>query len=86
MLKRTLAIAAILLTGCAPSAYKAPRISVVETHAMMSKPDAPVIADVRSKGAYWAGHIKGAINVPFDEVASGKVPWSKDKAAILYCA
>lgn len=84
MLKRAVAIAALLLTGCSP--YKAPRISVSDMNAMLAKPDAPLVVDVRSKGTYWREHIKGAIDVSWDQVRTGKVPWRKDRWAILYCA
>ena len=44
-----------------------------------------VIVDVQPAGAYKIGHIKGAINFPWDQdlKSAGKLP--KDKLLILYC-
>jgi rhodanese-related sulfurtransferase len=46
-----------------------------------------VIVDVRSKGEYAGGHIKGSINIPVDQLKAnlGRLPY-KEKAIITCCA
>jgi hypothetical protein len=46
-----------------------------------------VILDVRSKGEYAGGHIKGSMNIPVDQL-SGNLSKLKDKnnPIITYCA
>ncbi len=46
-----------------------------------------IILDVRSKGEYAGGHIKGSINIPVDTLSNnlGKLK-DKDKAIITCCA
>lgn len=48
--------------------------------------DSYVIYDVRSKEEYKLGHIKGAINIPHDEVAEHiDVFRNLDKPIVLHC-
>jgi rhodanese-related sulfurtransferase len=46
-----------------------------------------VILDVRSKGEYAGGHVKGSINIPVDQLRNnlGKLP-DKSKPIITCCA
>lgn len=46
-----------------------------------------IILDVRSKGEYAGGHIKGSMNIPVDQLAQnlGKLK-DKDKTIITCCA
>ena len=46
-----------------------------------------IILDVRSKGEYASGHIKGSINIPVDQLSGnfGKLK-DKNKAIITCCA
>lgn len=46
-----------------------------------------IIVDVRTKGEYAGGHIKGSLNIPVDSLASnlGKLK-DKDKPVITCCA
>lgn len=48
---------------------------------------APFILDVRTPGEYASGHIKGALNVPHDELESRLDGLPKDKSAeiVVYC-
>ena len=52
-----------------PEATKAPSISASELHALRQSGTAPVVIDVRTAEEYASGHIRGAVNIPFDEVA-----------------
>ena len=46
-----------------------------------------IIIDVRSKGEYAGGHIKGSVNIPLDQLTSnlGKIK-DKNKPIITCCA
>ncbi|HWA36062.1 MAG TPA: rhodanese-like domain-containing protein [Cyclobacteriaceae bacterium] len=46
-----------------------------------------MILDVRSKGEYAGGHIKGSVNIPVDQLGQSlkRLP-GKDKAIITCCA
>ncbi len=45
-----------------------------------------VILDVRTKGEYQQGHIKGSINVPLDTLGNNLSKFKKDKTIITCCA
>jgi len=45
-----------------------------------------VIIDVRTKGEFLGGHIKGAINIPLDTLNSNLHKLKKDKPIITCCA
>lgn len=45
-----------------------------------------VIVDVRSKGEYAGGHIKGSINIPLPELQNNLNKLKKDKVVITCCA
>ena len=44
------------------------------------------ILDVRSKGEYEGGHIKGSVNISLDTLASNISKLKKDKPIIICCA
>lgn len=44
------------------------------------------IIDVRTKGEFASGHIKGSINIPLNEIGSQVKKIKKDKAVITCCA
>ena len=45
-----------------------------------------VIVDVRSKGEYAGGHIKGSINIPLDALSGNMKKLNKEKIIITCCA
>ena len=45
-----------------------------------------IIVDVRTKGEYQGGHIKGSINIPLDTLSSNLSKLKKDKTVITCCA
>lgn len=45
-----------------------------------------VILDVRTKGEYANGHVKGSINIPLDQLGSNLSKLKKDKTIITCCA
>lgn len=44
------------------------------------------IIDVRTKGEYQSGHIKGSVNIPLNTLASNLSKIKKDKPVITCCA
>jgi 3-mercaptopyruvate sulfurtransferase SseA len=63
-----------------------PRISVEEAKAALDS-GAAIIVDVRSAGAYAAGHIPGAINIELEEFETNPTGLNldKDQWIITYC-
>ena len=49
--------------------------------------DAPLVLDVRSAGEFAAGHVPGAVHVPFTSVIAGfhDVPAKETDALVVYC-
>jgi phage shock protein E len=45
-----------------------------------------VIIDVRTKGEYQGGHIKGSLNIPLDTLNAQILKLSKEKVIITCCA
>lgn len=45
-----------------------------------------VIIDVRTKGEFQTGHIKGAINIPLQTLSQNLTKFKKDKPIITCCA
>jgi len=45
-----------------------------------------VIVDVRTKGEYQQGHIKGSLNIPLNNLSSQLTKLKKDKTIITCCA
>lgn len=45
-----------------------------------------IIVDVRSKGEYSTGHVKGSINIPLEQLGSNLAKLKKDKTIITCCA
>ena len=41
--------------------------------------------DVRSPEEYASGHVPGAVNIPYDQIASRIAEVPKDKDVVLYC-
>lgn len=64
-----------------------PRISMDEFKALYDDPaKRPVIIDVRAASGYDAGHIKGAINFPEEQIATLVSQLPKDKLVVAYCS
>ena len=47
----------------------APSISATELHERREAKTGPVVIDVRTAGESQTGHIPGALNIPYDQVA-----------------
>ncbi|MBV8660932.1 MAG: rhodanese-like domain-containing protein [Candidatus Dependentiae bacterium] len=74
-----LLVSALFLTGCWP--FGSTQESVVET----KKPEL-VIINVLDKSEFDDCHIKGSINIPFDEFESKIKSLNKNNHYVLYCA
>ena len=79
-------------TPSQPAAVKAaasgslPLISPQALLERQAKKDQSVfVLDVRTPEEYAAGHVPGAVNVPYDQVASHLAKIPKDKEVVLYC-
>ena len=73
----------------APSVAPAPQVAQVSQQAMLEmqvKKDASLLLlDVRTPEEFAAGHIPGAVNIPFNEVAGHLSEIPKDDEVVLYC-
>lgn len=45
-----------------------------------------IILDVRTKGEYAGGHVKGSINIPLDQLSGNINKLNKEKTIITCCA
>jgi rhodanese-related sulfurtransferase len=89
---RTHAIAIVfLLLMVAPALAEseappeAPSITPSELSARRASGTAPVVIDVRTHEEYAAGHIPGALNIPFDQVAGRISEVDAPHGVALYC-
>lgn len=67
---------------------KVPEINAAELKAQLDQPEALQLIDVRSAGEYASGHIKGAINVPVQQLRSALPTLALDpqRPVIAICA
>ncbi len=64
---------------------QAPNITPTDLHERRVAGTAPVVIDVRTPAEYAAGHIPGAVNIPFDQVAARIVEVDSEHGVALYC-
>jgi phage shock protein E len=81
-----LAIVLIAVTGCG----REPEVTSVSAATLserLDSADAPVILDVRTLEEYSSGHVPGAINVPYDQVADRVEEFAafRDADVVVYC-
>jgi len=69
------------------SRSKAATIAPEELRAQIDLGSAPVILDVRTAGEYEAGHVPGAVNVPFHRLLIAAPPGidARDAPVVVYC-
>jgi len=86
------AVAVLLIASLAgvalaeePGSSEAPSISAAQLHAQRESGAAPVVIDVRTPQEYASGHIPGAVNVAFDEVAQRIAEIDAPHGVALYC-
>jgi phage shock protein E len=68
-----------------PQSNEAPSISAAELHDRRTSGEAPVVIDVRTPEEYATGHVPGAVNIPFDQVAERIVEVDAPHGVALYC-
>jgi phage shock protein E len=73
-----------LSTGCG---WGVASISDQELLARMNASDPPLVLDVRSPKEYAAGHISGAVNLPYNQVEErvGELGPSRNRQVVVYC-
>jgi len=62
-------------------------VTPVELARRLGQPDVPVVLDVRTRPEYDAGHVPGAINIPFGEIGTraGEIPSKGRNELVVYC-
>ena len=68
-----------------PQPIEAPSITPADLHERRELGEAPVVIDVRTQAEYAAGHVAGAINIPFDQVANRISEVDAPHGVALYC-
>lgn len=81
-----LLLGAVAAGGCASGAMP-DRVTPQVLLAAIDAGAAPVIVDVRTRGEYEAGHVPGAIHVPFYTllVRQDDIPGPRDRPVVVYC-
>jgi phage shock protein E len=68
-----------------PLATKAPSISAGELHARRAAGNGPAVIDVRTAEEYASGHVPGAVNIPWDQMAQRIGEVDAPDGVALYC-
>ena len=78
--------AALLLPACAREGDPA-TIGQVALLERMEDADAPLVLDVRTPEEYESGHVPGAVNLPYDQLAGrlGELDAPEDREIVVYC-
>ena len=90
MPREAIAIALLLLVAAPAFAQpaaspEAPRITPSGLNELRTSGAAPVVIDVRTPEEYATGHIPGAVNIPFDQVAQRISEVDAPHGVALYC-
>ena len=80
-----LAILAFSPFATAEAPDQAPSIAPSELSARRATDRAPIVIDVRTREEYASGHIPGALNIPFDQVAERISEIDAPHGVALYC-
>ncbi len=80
-----LVLVAALANAESPKPAEAPSIEPLALHALLASENGPQVIDVRSSEEYAAGHIPGALHIPFDEIAERIVEIDTPNGVALYC-
>ncbi len=81
----SLAILAFSPFAIAEAPDQAPSIAPSELSARRATDQAPIVIDVRTREEYASGHIPGALNIPFDQVAERISEIDAPHGVALYC-
>lgn len=89
LVTRSLLAAAALIFAVVSHAADTPRIDQAALLKRIEKKDPSlVVLDVRTPEEYRAGHVPGAINIPYTHLPSriSEIADASDKDIVLYCA
>lgn len=81
-------LALALLCFCSGCSSGSTKVTTSTLHGLVDQGTSPVIVDVRSDDEYAAGHIPGAIHIPFYSVGKRheEISSDKDTPVVIYCA
>jgi rhodanese-related sulfurtransferase len=67
-------------------APEVPRITIDELKATLASARNVLVIDTRDPGAYETAHIRGAINIPYSQVAVTAPQLPRSAKIVFYCA
>lgn len=70
-----------LALGCAGGVESEP----ITPQELLARGDAPLVLDVRSDEEFARGHVPGAVNVPYDQVAARIDELGAPREVVVYC-
>jgi len=78
-------LALVMSAGAGFADDEAPSIDPIELKQRLDSAGAPAVIDVRTSAEFVLGHIPGAVNIPFDEVASRIGEVTAPHGVAVYC-
>ena len=86
---RTLAVALVAAAAVSFAAFADGELAPLSQDAVLALPKsgdaAPFVLDVRTPEEFVSGHVPGAVNIPYDQIAARLAEVPKDKDVVLYC-
>ena len=86
---RTLALGLLAAIAVSFAAFADGELAPLSQDAYLALPQsgeqAPFVLDVRAPEEFVTGHVPGAVNIPYDQVAARLAEVPKDKDVVLYC-
>ena len=86
---RTLALGLVAAVAVSFAAFADGELAPLSQDAYLALPksgeQAPFVLDVRAPEEFVTGHVPGAVNIPYDQVAARLAEVPKDKDVVLYC-
>jgi phage shock protein E len=78
---------ALWLAALFPDAVLAsrPAVSPRAVAELAARPDAPIVLDVRTAEEFSAGHVPGAVLIPYDELPSRLDELDRSRWVLVYC-
>lgn len=80
-----LLLTAPVMAKDAPEGSRPTYVSAEEVKGWLDEGEAVTFLDVRDEDEFAAGHIEGAIHVPYEQVASSAEKLPKNHSIVLYC-
>ena len=74
------------VTATAEDAVPVAQVTPEQLAELRARPDAPVVVlDVRTPEEFAAGHVPGAVNIPYDQIGTRLSEIPKTDDVVLYC-